>query len=114
MDAIDLNAERRDEERQADLRDRADAAAGLVPCPNCGRRVPEDDRRACDATNAAGQDCRRQGCRHCIAADSAGNLYCSPGCGIDIYREMIEFEERSHKKLLAWYRERITALENER
>ncbi len=111
MDAIDLNEERRTEERQAEKQERADAKAGIVVCPDCGRRVPSDDLRRCDATNAEGKDCLRQGCRHCIAADSAGNLYCSPTCGIDIYRELIEFEEKSHQRLVAWYRERIKTLE---
>lgn len=113
MDRVDLDAERRDQERQADRRTRADAEAGIVRCPNCDRRVHTDDLRQCDGTNAQGRDCRRRGCRHCIAADSAGNLYCSPACGIDIYRESMEFEERSHKKLMAWYRERIAALEKQ-
>lgn len=113
MDGIDLEAERRDQERQAARQEQADAEAGIVRCPACDRRVYTDDLRRCDGTNAAGQDCRRQGCRHCIAADSAGNLYCSPACGIGIYRELMESEQQSHEKLMAWYRERIAALERQ-
>jgi hypothetical protein len=116
MDAIDLNEERRTEERQAELRAKAVTQAGLVLCPSCGRPIEKDDLRRCDATSAEGNDCRRQGCRrqgcrHCMTADSAGNLYCCPACGLDVYRELIAFEERSHQKLLAWYRERIAVLE---
>jgi hypothetical protein len=111
MDAIDLNEERRTEERRAEKQERADAQAGIVLCPTCGRRVAADDLRHCDGTNAQGVDCRRKGCRYCIETDSAGNLYCCPACGLDIYRELIEFEEKSHTKLMDWYRERIKTLE---
>jgi len=113
MDPVDLDEERRDEERQDRRAQEALDKAGLVLCPNCLEPIDPDDRRRCDATNVYGVDCGRQGCRHCIAEDSAGNHYCGPECGIAIYKELLASERKSHRSLMQWYYGRIAALEKQ-
>ena len=75
-----------------------------MDCPHCGQEVSK--LLKCD-------ECKSQACQHCMTADGDGNTFCSPSCGIAIYRDLARYEAMSHAQLQKCYAERIAALEAE-